>query len=169
MDLNTSDHQMDGQVSTSTDGAAETEGAQVTIGESTSAGSSDLPEIVCGKCDEDEAEVQQGHHDPGQPSAKERAEHDLTHCPFRAWCAACVRGQAKDSPSTTIKGLFADSAIPRVRMDYCFLTEEVEHAEGQHGESEQSKAGESLAILVMQESMCRSVWAYAVESKGAKE
>ena len=54
-------------------------------------------------------------------------------------------------------------------MDYCFLTEEVEHAEGQHGESEQSKASESLAILVMQESMCRSVWAYAVESKGAKE
>ena len=40
---------------------------------------------------------------------------------------------------------------------------------GDHGESSTVKAKESLAILVMQESMCRSVWAYAVESKGAKE
>ena len=55
-------------------------------------------------------------------------------------------------------------------MDYAYLTEKVEDAEedniGETGTS-LAKAETSLTILVMQESQCRSVWAYAVEHKGA--
>ena len=57
-------------------------------------------------------------------------------------------------------------------MDYAYLTENVEDVvEEEVGEqgSSTTKAESSLTILVMQESQCRSVWAYAVEHKGSSE
>ena len=39
-----------------------------------------------------------GVRDPGQPTREERARHDLTHLPFRPWCADCVAGRAVDDP-----------------------------------------------------------------------
>ena len=70
-----------------------------------------------------EAEVQRAATDPGQPTQSEREEHDLTHFPFRPWCMACVRGRAKDAPSRKVIAPFAESILPRVRMDSCCLTE----------------------------------------------
>ena len=52
-------------------------------------------------------------------------------------------------------------------MDYMFLTEDVEMKTGEEGEGDTSTVRESMTVLVMQESVCRSVWAYAVENKGA--
>ena len=34
-------------------------------------------------------------HNPREPTQQERAEHELTHMPFRSWCRHCVRGRAK--------------------------------------------------------------------------
>ena len=116
-----------------------------------------------------EAEVQRAASDPGQPTQAEREEHNLTHFPLRSWCRACVLGRARDAPSSKVKGLFAETVLPRVRMDYCFLTENVEKEAGEHGEEESVKAGTTITVAVMQESLCRSVWAYAVESKGSME
>ena len=82
-----------------------------------------------------EAEVQRAATDPGQPTQAQRDEHNLTHFPFRAWCRACVLGRAKDAPSRKVKAQFAESILPRVRMDYCFLTEDVARESGEHGES----------------------------------
>ena len=96
-------------------------------------------------------------------------EHRITHMPYRPWCEHCVRGKAKRKQSLKIKGEYAECAHTKVRMDYAYLTEEVEDVEGEHGEEESSKAGGSLTMLVMQESRFRSVWAYAVERKGASE
>ena len=31
--------------------------------------------------------------DPGQPSKREREEHEATHAQYRSWCIACVRGR----------------------------------------------------------------------------
>ena len=118
---------------------------------------------------EEEAEVQRPAADPGQPTRAQREEHNLTHFPFRSWCRACVLGRAKDSPSRTVKGVFAESILPRVRMDYCFLTEDVEKEAGEHGEAESTRSDTSITVAVMQESLCKSVWAYAVESKGSME
>ena len=36
--------------------------------------------------------------DPGEPTEREREEHELTHVPFRAWCKACVAGKAQNDP-----------------------------------------------------------------------
>ena len=68
-------------------------------------------------------------------------------------------------------------------MDYAFLTEtcgqceppNTEHAEdiadpgATRAEDPAGKSGSSMTVLVMQESECRSVWAYVLESKGASE
>ena len=68
----------------------------------------------------EEADVARGVREPGNPSQADRDEHELTHCPFRAWCAACVRGQAKDDPHRVVAGEFANSEVTRVSMDDCF-------------------------------------------------
>ena len=36
--------------------------------------------------------------DPYCPTAQERAEHELTHLPFRIWCKACVEGRLENRP-----------------------------------------------------------------------
>ena len=33
-----------------------------------------------------------------EPTEKEVNEHNLTHLPFRTWCAHCIRGKAKNPP-----------------------------------------------------------------------
>ena len=92
---------------------------------------------------------------PHTPSQREIDDHNLTHCPYRAWCEACVRGQAKDDCHTTITGTDADSSVTRVCIDYCFLTEKVKAQENEH--VEEVKANVSMTILVMLETMCRSI------------
>ena len=119
--------------------------------------------------EEEEARHQRSARDPGQPSREEREEHERTHIPFRPWCEACVKGKSKRKPSTRIAGDYAHSDCCRLRMDYAYLTEDVEATEGDHGEEESAKAESTLTVLVVQESQHRSVWAYAVEAKGASE
>ena len=104
---------------------------------------------------------------PYTPSQREVDEHNLVHCPYRAWCEACVRGQAKDDCHRTITGVDADSSVARVCLDYCFLTEKVKAQENEH--LEEVKSNVSMTILVMVETMCRSIWAYAVGNKGSDE
>ena len=104
---------------------------------------------------------------PSLPSAREIEDHELYHCPARSWCEHCVRGQGKDSPHLQVQGIYADSSVVRVSMDYAFLTEDVKASEGQHQTSEAART--SLTILVMTETLCRSICGYARESKGSSE
>ena len=96
---------------------------------------------------EEEAEAQRALRDPGTPSKQEREEHELSHLPFRPWCAACIKGRAKDKMSLKLSEAYSGSGIPRVRMDNCYLTEK--SGEGEGGEEE--TAGESATVLVVQE------------------
>ena len=118
---------------------------------------------------EEEAERPRGLRDPGTPSAAEIAEHNLTHIPSRPWCSHCVRGKSKDKKSLRLCGVYANNDVPRCRLDYCYLTENVEHVTADLGQEDATTADTSLTVLVMQESACRSVWAYAVEKKGGTE
>ena len=118
---------------------------------------------------EQEAEAQIPVTDPGQPTQAMTDEHELLHSPFRPWCAACVRGRAKDDPSRKVKGRFAEHVLPRIRMDYCYLTDDVEQQEGEHSEAEATNAGSSVTVAVLQESLTKSVWSYAVAHKGSRE
>ena len=108
--------------------------------------------------DEDSGEVQSARKlgQPRLPSEKERREHSLTHCPARSWCEHCTRGQGAEYGHSTVVGSAAEEQVPRVIIDYCFLTQ------ADDGE-------ESLTALVMKETMCGSVWAYSLRSKSVAE
>ena len=59
-------------------------------------------DVGCEECEE--AVQPQSLKMPYSPSARERAEHNLTHCPPRRWCDHCVKGQSKDARHVTVKG-----------------------------------------------------------------
>ena len=115
--------------------------------------------------EEDSGEVRSARRiaQPRLPSETERREHELTHCPYRSWCEHCVRGQGSEYHHSTVTGAAADDEIPRVILDYCFFTEDASRVANDHGES--IDADTSLTALVMKETLCGSVWAYALKSK----
>lgn len=55
---------------------------------------------------------------PAAPTPEERAKHELTHIPYRAWCASCVRGRAKSDPH---RRRDIDPDFPEIQIDYCFV------------------------------------------------
>ena len=116
---------------------------------------------------EQEAQAPRAARSPHQPSQREVDEHEITHCPPRSWCDHCVKGQFRDEPHRLVTGEFAESSVVRVAMDYCFFTEDVAAEESEH--IDKTTARVSMTVLVLVESMCRSIWAYAVQGKGAGE
>ena len=101
--------------------------------------------------------------DPGAPRKQDRAVHNVTHCPYRSWCKHCVRGRATGAQHRSIVGEEKESQVARVIMDYGSLKKGETREEDEHGAS--SKADWSMTILVMLETTCRSIWAYALDGK----
>ena len=87
-------------------------------------GSTNFEESVAYKDEvqgEDEEHPQQakparGLTAPAQPTQQERAEHELTHLPFRSWCPTCVanKGRADNHPKQKSK-------MPVVQFDFCYF------------------------------------------------
>ena len=133
-------------------------------------GSRDNDDDEDGPAAEEEFQRPRVRRDPGQPTAAEVEEHNVTHIPYRPWCEACNRGKARKKPSLRLCGAYAHSEHARVRMDYAKLTEVVEESDdGEQGDEDSENVENSQAMLVMQESQHTSVWSYAVERKGASE
>ena len=127
-------------------------------------------EAMCEECDPEDEEgspedVKKRLKSPDTPTASEREIHNLTHWPFRSWCDACVKGRATGQQHKSMVGEYAESQLARVLMDYGFLDEEETVTETEHGKDTESKS--SMTVLVMMETMCKSLWAYAIEGKGA--
>ena len=102
---------------------------------------------------------------PGNPSAKERADHEINHWPYRSWCDHCVKGRATGQQHRSMKGEHAESSVARVLMDYGFLHEEETVKESEHGT--EVDANISMTMMIMLETKYSSVWAYALDGKGA--
>ena len=138
---------------------------------------SEQDEIFCRVCDpvdedieaddEEESEVQRPLKDPGMSTRREVPEHDLTHMPLRPWCPRCVKGKSKETPSLMLSGPVAENMMPRICLEYCFLTEnELGRDESTEGdevvenpvENPDKIDGESQTVLVIQESECSSIW-----------
>ena len=60
--------------------------------------------------------------DPRMPTAKERADHETTHLPFRNWCYHCVRGKGRDLDHR--KGIEEERGLSEYSFDYCFPGDE---------------------------------------------
>ena len=73
--------------------------------------------------DEEEEEAAQPKllRDPGDPSPQEIAEHNVTHMPYRAWCAHCVAGRGKADPHRRVAEAAKQEGIPVMSADYAFL------------------------------------------------
>ena len=114
-----------------------------------------------------EARASRSVPQPRLPSREERRLHELTHCPARPWCKHCVYGAAADYPHRTVVGEASKSEVPRVMLDYCFFKEDAIRSADEHTDKEEATV--SLTALVMKETMCDSVWAYALKSKSVTE
>ena len=106
----------------------------------------------------EEGEVPRVLRDPGMPSLAARRLHNINHLPFRSWCDHCVRGRGRDRQHRKLCGAYNGDAaeIPRVVMDYGFITATVGDDNGKEG----------IKCLVLKETMAGSLWAYAVKHKG---
>ena len=93
---------------------------------------------------------------PYAPSRQERAEHNVTHCPFRSWCKHCVEGKAKNSPHYVDKSKDPDSRVPIVSVDYAFMSN--------RGSVEQEYA--EAKIMVIKDDKSKYVFSVPVPQKG---
>ena len=97
---------------------------------------------------------------PVKPTAKMIEDHNVSHIPFRSWCAACVRGRAKSVGQRRAPNHDEDS-LPVIAIDYGFL--------GCQGEMPTEGVGSAtLPILVVHDRWSRSIWGHLVPAKGAQ-
>ena len=57
-------------------------------------------------------------HVPKEPTPQERAEHELTHLPFRSWCKTCVMSKSRQDHSKKLR-----LKQPVLQCDYSFFTD----------------------------------------------
>ena len=62
--------------------------------------------------------------DPGQPTQKEREEHDVTHLPFRSWCRVCLEAKGKEDPHHRVREERKQQGVPVISIDYAFMGQE---------------------------------------------
>ena len=58
---------------------------------------------------------------PGGPSAVEREQHELTHCPYASWCEVCVQSKGREGPHSRTPADLRDGQLPVVQADFCTL------------------------------------------------
>ena len=63
-------------------------------------------------------------------SKAHKEDHELTHCPYRAWCSICVKARGQKMPHNYHKDEDADenSKVPGASMDYFFMSKQDEDA-----------------------------------------
>ena len=94
---------------------------------------------------------------PYEPSRQERAEHNVTHCPFRAWCRHCVAGKAVSSQHVVTRGKSEDeSRVPILGMDYAFMS----------NAGEMSVERSEVKVLVLRDSRSKYLFTIPVPQKG---
>ena len=92
------------------------------VQQSTAASSSSSGAQLPGPDPPTEARRAKGVMIPVGPTAVERADHDLTHVWFRAWCSSCVKGRAPDDPHQRSAEPYDTQSRPRIEMDYTFFS-----------------------------------------------
>ena len=115
--------------------------------------------MECGECEvEEEEEGRQPvmKKAPPRVSKAEREAHERTHTPFRTWCKYCMRGRGQNQHHRTNKEEEETGKVPRVSLDYMFMSQEDE------------KASKNPVILMKNEGT-GELYARAVGQKGLAE
>ena len=88
--------------------------------------------------------------DPRKPSQAEVEEHELTHIPYRNWCAICVSCKGRDLDHR--KAVEDERGVSEYAFDYCFPGDEL---------------GFKLVVLSGREGVTGAYFATAVPTKGS--
>ena len=64
----------------------------------------------------EEGQVAKRLRQPSEPTAIERANHELTHVPYREWCGACVKGRGPTQGHRAQE----HAGHPVIQLDYYF-------------------------------------------------
>ena len=125
--------------------------------------------------EEEESAPLKHAHDPIQPSEAEMEKHRVTHYPFRTWCKWCIMGRAKGSPHRKSAG----SSIPRVAMDYFYITEgglkrrdELQYESDVSGDQQLAndrQQGKIVKCLIVRCMDTKVVFSHVVPQKGDDE
>ena len=104
---------------------------------------------------------------PPSVSAEVRAEHDLTHLPFRSWCEHCIKGKATEDFHRKREEEKKDDAA-RYCIDYCFFTKSFaqDHAATKADEFKEVRP-ESKAVLVCRDQKSGALFAGVANTKGS--
>ena len=102
---------------------------------------------------------------PGQPTAKDRREHEVCHVPYRSWCKHCVQGRGRRRPHSRI-GSGRDEDLPHAAIDYTFVTQNGAKKPEDLTEEEEVDDSKAKTVLVMKDSLVESIFAYVVSKNG---
>ena len=83
-------------------GAVGEEGVEDQEEKATSAGPPGEPSI---SSDPQENAPLKVARDPGDPTKKEREDHNATHIPFRSWCPICVKAKGREEAHRNARGV----------------------------------------------------------------
>ena len=134
-------------------------------------------EIAIDEETSDEVELHRMAPDPGQPTARQVADHRLTHTPFRTWCQWCIMGRGRGPHHSRRLG---ESAVAIVGLDYFFVTrsgiktrpELEDYPDNDAGNAALAiarEAGELIKCIILRCSKTKAVFAHVVPCKGVDE
>ena len=92
---------------------------------------------------------------PYVPSQKEKIEHEATHCPYRAWCPACVAGKALERRH--MRATKEEGQLPCIEFDFSF------------GSDKTDAADSKITMCVACDSAHQSIISPMVQKKGASD
>ncbi len=99
--------------------------------------------------------------DPGQPTARQVAEHRIDHWPLRPWCKFCMQGRCTSEHHS---GVPDERKTPKLCFDYLFCTKNKRMAlKRDLLENEEVE----MKVLVAKEAVSKAIFAHAVDVKGA--
>ena len=90
--------------------------------------------------------------DPKKPTEEDRAEHNVTHLPFRNWCRHCIAGRGKEAAHR--RRAQGSGDLPEIHFDFAFMGDEAD-------------AGNTVTMLVARTRSDRMTLATAVPRKSA--
>ena len=109
----------------------------------------------------EDAQPMRGLPTPTLPSRAEIEAHRIDHWPPRSWCDECNEGFGRERGHASVAVEFA-----LVSMDYAFLTKMgLVVKEGEHSWNDP----DTLKMLIVKDSLSKSVFAHAVPKKGIDE
>ena len=99
---------------------------------------------------------------PSQPSIEDVKSHEITHLPFRNWCAHCVKGKCGSAPHAMMKE--ETQLIPTISVDYAYSKSEEERED-----DDAELMSDSMPIMICKDRKSKMISANVVPEKGANK